>query len=284
MIDLLFALEHSPLMSIQSPGIIDVSSDSGEEFVVHPDNLPNLDGRFRVNGPISDMMTAFVGAASATSIALEADDPVVTKIIDTAGPKSNAKSWTLLKNTTSAENRRQPFVNTELEDSPMSLWEPSRPMHVPLENYGRATARILPTPMNDNHRTTTININIPTYPTNFAVNISAFQIQQPVDLGHQRVHRKPNESQTIMVNHKSAFTSNRNNMPMYNECPLMIQISPHEGSSHIPHLNGGPNPVSLPDFPFQVDHITNLLRLPLYDRQMYRLFPTVMPNVAGFCE
>ena len=48
--DLLFALEDSPLMSIQSPGIIDVSSVSGEEFVVQPDNLPNLDGRLRVNG------------------------------------------------------------------------------------------------------------------------------------------------------------------------------------------------------------------------------------------
>ena len=31
-----FTLEDSPLMWIQLPGIIDVSSDPGEEFVVQP--------------------------------------------------------------------------------------------------------------------------------------------------------------------------------------------------------------------------------------------------------
>ena len=38
-------------MSIQSPSIIDVSSDSGEEFVVQPSNLPDVEERIRVGGP-----------------------------------------------------------------------------------------------------------------------------------------------------------------------------------------------------------------------------------------
>ena len=80
-----FTLEESPLMSIQSPSIIDVSSDSGEEFVVQPSNLPDIEKRFRVVGPRSDMMTAFVGAASATLFTSETEHPVVTEIIDTAG-------------------------------------------------------------------------------------------------------------------------------------------------------------------------------------------------------
>ena len=61
--DLQFVLEENPLLS---PGIIDVSGDSGEEFVVQPNNSPDVKERFRVGGPRSDMMTAFVGAASAT--------------------------------------------------------------------------------------------------------------------------------------------------------------------------------------------------------------------------
>ena len=71
---------------------------------------------------------------------------------------------------------------------------------------------------------------------------------------------------------------------MYNNAPLMIQIPPLEGNLHTPQLNGGPNPVPTHHFPFQVGHNTNLLLLPLQERQMYRLLPTVMPNVAGFCD
>ena len=80
-----------------------------------------------------------------------------------------------------------------------------------------------------------------------------------------------------------AFTSIQNKLSMYNNAPPMIRIPPHEGSANIPQLNGGPNPVSLPIFLFQVRHSTNLLLLPLYERQMYRLLSTVMPNVGGFC-
>ena len=45
---------------------------------------------------------------------------------------------------------------------------------------------------------------------------------------------------------------------MYNNVPLMIQTPPHEGSLHIPQLNGGPNPVPTHHFPFQVGHSTRL--------------------------
>ena len=49
--NLQFTLEYSPLLSIQSPGIVDISSDSGEEFVVHPNDLSVVEERFRVGGP-----------------------------------------------------------------------------------------------------------------------------------------------------------------------------------------------------------------------------------------
>ena len=83
--NLQFAVENSPLISIQSPGIIDVSSDSGEEFVVQPNDLPELEERFRAGGPRSDLMMAFIGAASATLFASETEDPGAREMIDTAG-------------------------------------------------------------------------------------------------------------------------------------------------------------------------------------------------------
>ena len=44
--NLQFNLEDSPLLPIQSLSIIDVSSDSGEEFVVQPSSLPVIEERF----------------------------------------------------------------------------------------------------------------------------------------------------------------------------------------------------------------------------------------------
>ena len=38
------------------------------------------------------------------------------------------------------------------------------------------------------------------------------------------------------------------------------------------------------NFPIQVGHSTNLLSLPRHERQIYRLFPPVIPHVAGFCN
>ena len=184
----------------------------------------------------------------------------------------------------SRESPVTPFVDTELEDSPMYPWKAAGPIVVPVNSYGRPTAAILPTPRNDNQRSAAINRPIPTYPTNFAANNLNFQDQQPVDHGHQPLCRFSNDVHTSRINLISAFTANPNNLPMYTNAPLRIQIPPHEGSFHIPQFISGHNSVPTPHFPFQVGHSTNLLILPLQERQMYRLLPTVMPNVAGFCD
>ena len=125
---------------------------------------------------------------------------------------------------------------------------------------------------------------MPTYPINFTANNLIFQAQQLVDHEHQQTYRVLNDIHTNRVNMNSAFTPIPNNLQMYNNAPLMIQIPPHEGTLHIPRLNEGPNPVPTHHFPFHVGHSTNLLLLPLQERQVYRLLPTVMPNVAGFCD
>ena len=167
------------MLSIQSPSIIDVSSDSGEEFIVQPSSLPIIEERFRVGGPRSDMMTAFVGATSATLFASEPEDPVVTEIIDTAGTQIERQMMDIIEeHHFSRESSLTSFIDTELEDSPMSPWDTAEPMRIPVNSYGRPTAAILPTPRNANQMTTAINRPAPIYPANFAANNLDTQAQQ----------------------------------------------------------------------------------------------------------
>ena len=136
------------------------------------------------------MMTAFVGAAPATLFTSEPEDPTVTEIIDTAGTLIKRQMMDIIiEHHFSRESSSTSFVDTELEDSPMSPWEAAGPMVVPANSYGRPTANILPTPRNDNQRSAAIDRPIPTYPTNFAANNPNFQIQQPVDQGHLQTCR-----------------------------------------------------------------------------------------------
>ena len=230
-------------------------------------------------------MTAFVGATSATLFASVPEDPVVSEIFDTAGTQIERQMMDIIEeHHFSRESSSTSFIDTELEDSLMSPWDTAEPMGVPVNSYGRPTAAILPTPRNTTQALAAINRPIPTYPTYFTANNLNFQAQQLVDHGHQQTHRVLDGIHTNGVNLNSAFAPIPNNLSMYNNAPLMIQIPPHEGSLHFPQLSGGPNPVPTHHFPFQVGQSTNLLLLPLQERQMYRLLLTVMPNVAGFCD
>ena len=52
-----FNLEEELMLPSLSPAIIDVSRDSGDEFIVHPGDLSEIKDRFRPGGPRSDVMT-----------------------------------------------------------------------------------------------------------------------------------------------------------------------------------------------------------------------------------
>ena len=83
------------------------------------------------------MMTALVDGASATSFASESEDPVVSEIIGTAGTLVERQMMDIFEeHHFSRESSSTSFIDTELEGSPMSPWKPSRPMHVPVNNYG----------------------------------------------------------------------------------------------------------------------------------------------------
>ena len=181
--NLQFTLEDSPLLSVQSPEIIDVSSDSGEEFVVHPNDLSDIEERFRVGGPRSDMLTAFVGATSATLFASGPEDLSIVETIYTAGTQIERQMMEIIDgHQLSRGSSSTSFIDTELEDSPTSPWEPSESSTGPINSYGRPAAAILPTPRSKNHEATVVNRPIPTYPPNFANTYPIYQPQQIIDL------------------------------------------------------------------------------------------------------
>ena len=68
-----------------SPSVIDISSESGEEFTVEPGNVNVIEERFRVGAPGSNAMTAFAGAAAMTLFPQSTVSQLDTEILDTAG-------------------------------------------------------------------------------------------------------------------------------------------------------------------------------------------------------
>ena len=101
------------------PSIIDISSESGEEFVVEPGDIQALDERFRVGGPSADAMSAFVRAAAATLFPSSAVPYQNEETIDTAGSQIERQLMELVEEHQSNDSASPPsFIDTEFEESP----------------------------------------------------------------------------------------------------------------------------------------------------------------------
>ena len=62
--------EDMQSISTNSPGLINISSDSGEEFVTEQSYVEPIDSRFRAGGPLQDPMLAFVNEDAARLFAV----------------------------------------------------------------------------------------------------------------------------------------------------------------------------------------------------------------------
>ena len=122
--NLQFDLEEELMLPSLSPAIIDVSSDSGDEFIVHPGDLSEIEDRFRPGGPRSDVMTAFMGAATASVFPAPTRRSEEGEIVDLSGTRIERKLVDLMEE--DQHNYDSPstsFIDTELDGSPMSPWE-----------------------------------------------------------------------------------------------------------------------------------------------------------------
>ena len=118
--NLQFNLEEELMLPSLCPAIIDVSSDSGDEFIVHPGYLSEIEDRFRTCVPRSDIITAFVGAATASLFPTSTRGPGEDEIIDIAGTRIEGQLVDLMeKDQHNCESPAISFSDTELEESPM---------------------------------------------------------------------------------------------------------------------------------------------------------------------
>ena len=108
-------LGYSPI----SPDVIDISSESGEEFTVEPGNTAQLDEKFRIDTRGSNIMTAFMGSATA-SLFPPSISVSYQETIDTAGSYIEREIMELLEeNPLSSPVSIQSFVDSEFEEVDM---------------------------------------------------------------------------------------------------------------------------------------------------------------------
>ena len=269
-----------------SPSVIDISSESGEEFTVEPGNVNAIEERFRVGAPGSNAMTAFAGAAAMTLFPQSTASQLDTEIIDTAGSQIERQLLDLIDEHQSNHSMTpSSFVSSEFEESPESPDDQEMVQQPPLNSYGRPSAAILPTPRERGRGRGLPRRPRPNYPPGFSADISNF-----TDLGDNI-----SEVQTADHNNVNDYLHNRppgaaanshltNPNQLTNPVPLMIQI-PSVIHNFVAVHNDPPVPPFIQQaFIVQATHSTNILFLPAEERNVYRLSSTVMPNIAGFCD
>ena len=65
---------------------------------------------------------------------------------------------------------------------------------------------------------------------------------------------------------------------------MVIYLLPRTMGDVPDNFNGQFQQVTQFGLPFDILHSTNVLLMPVNERQNFWLFPTVMPNVSGYCD
>ena len=119
------------------------------------------------------------------------------------------------------------------------------------------------------------------YRPSFVANASNFQMPQiNISNNHQQTIYPSNYNQQEMIIPTNVNSQTAEKMMIYNNAPL----PPIRGRMDIPQQAPVTNNQRVFKFLFNVEHSSNLLLIPTSERQMHRLFLTVMPHVAGFCD
>ena len=176
------------------------------------------------------------------------------------------------------------FIDSEFEEATSSPDEPTVNTNPRINSYGRPSAAILPTPRNAEHQPDGGSGHLPTYPPNFHAETSSFQPWHANVPAEQDIPRSSTDNADWTNIHVMPMYEQQNNAVVNNMTPLVIQLPPRGAPSMIQRVTVPAHPAVQIGFPFHVTHSPNLLLIPVNERMNIRLFPTVMPNVAGYCE
>ena len=193
MSSLQFFLEEDSLYSPISPDVIYISSNSGDEFVVEPGIVTQLEERFRVNHTAhKDVMTTFMGTATAMLFPSNNDPILHDNVIDTVGTGIEQEFLELIEESRVVSPvSLTSFVHSEFEEtceSPEEL-RGNDPGNMRVKSYSRPTAAILPTPRMNSAQPGDANEVPLTYPQGYNPEASAFRPQ----------HRKAQNGQDSTV-------------------------------------------------------------------------------------
>ena len=127
--------------------MVDISSGSEGDFSIAPGDIAHLNQRFRIDTAGSNLMSAFMGAATAT-------------LYPNAGISPGQDSATI---TSATQLEREPleligvpqngltdcsssFIDSEFEEGNLFPWTMDNGLERITNNYGRPTARVPPNP------------------------------------------------------------------------------------------------------------------------------------------
>ena len=131
-------------VSTNSPGLINISSDSGEEFLTAQPNSEPIDLRFRLGGPLNDPLAAFVNGDVARLFVVSEPESRQDSVIDIIGTDIEREMLSMISEETELSNI-----------SPISFFESSGSnseelllnanfANIPRNNYGRPVLAVLP--------------------------------------------------------------------------------------------------------------------------------------------
>ena len=270
-----FNVDEDCLYSPISPDVVDISSGSEEAFSLAPGDLAQLEERFRINTSGSNLMSAFMGAATATlypeaEASLGQNSETITSgtqlkrdLMELIGvPQNDATGSPSL------------FIDSEFEEGNLFPWTMGNGPERTTNSYGRPTARVPPTQRASSSDQGMLSRPTPVYPSNYRQEMTGLQNQQTSEPMEQEVR-----SDTVPQQRSS-----RDNIMGFNLSPMLFPLNIGGTNHGIQHLAQLIQPTAQLGFPFNMTHSTNSLLIPAQERLSIRLIPTVMANVAGYCE
>ena len=245
-------LGYSPI----SPDVIDISSESGEEFVMEPGKIAQINERFRIKTMGSDIMACFVGSATA---ALFPPSNSIDRqgTIDTTGTTIEREIMELIEESPlSPSTSSLSFIDSEFEEVDMSPRDSSEVPERQLNNYGRPVAAILPTPRIPRQQPDEMIRPIPTYPLNVSQESSNFQ---QINATNDQGIKNPPAYEAGGVPSQTAFVSTEPQNPAVGDItPMVIHLPPRSMWDVSANFIGPSQQVTQFGFPLNILHCPNV--------------------------
>ena len=156
---------------------------------------------------------------------------------------------------------------------------PDAEPNVQVNSYGWHIAEILPTPRTFVQQQDGTIRPVPTYPPNFARESTEVQT---VNKNAQRITSLPIEEPEGIYPQKK-FVSEELQYPIMNDIrPRVIHLPTRNAGGASANFGRKFQQVTQYGFPFNILHSTNVLLMPVIERQNFRLFPTDFPMFLDF--